>query len=126
MEKTTNSKNGAPRLKQLSDVPAIEESRNLLLRGRADVMKFVESPLVRACEIFFDKGIQTLASSCNPKDIAAGSAYVIINYGKLSPENQETARSFSQPIDYDNMRAVKIEIPITSESSVEDIEQTLV
>lgn len=108
---------------KISEVPAIEESRNMLLRGRADVATLVEAPLVRACEFFFDKGIRTLASSANAKDVADGNAYIIIDFDNLSPENQEIARTLSVPISYDGIQAIKIEIPITTESTSAEIEQ---
>jgi len=108
-------------IRKVSDLPAIEESRNMLFTGRADISRFVEASLVPACESFYDKGIRTLASSCNAKDLLDGNAYIIIDFDTLSEANQAIARTLAEPISYDRMQAVKIRIPITAESQADDI-----
>lgn len=105
----------------ISEIPAIEKTRNALIGGREEIKEYVEAPLLAACEEFYDKNIQTLASSCNAKDIAEGKAYIIINFDKLSLENQAVAKTISTPEPYDGVQAVKIEIPITPESDSEKI-----
>lgn len=105
----------------IAEMRPIEESRNIPILGKEAISKLVETPLVSACEILYDKNIQTLASSANAKDIAIGYGHLIINFDTLSEENQELAKRLGEVDEYDGMQAVLIKIPISETSTVEDI-----
>ncbi|MFA7663145.1 MAG: hypothetical protein WCX88_04500, partial [Patescibacteria group bacterium] len=109
----------------LAEVPAIEETTSKIL-NKADLKKFVEAPLLSACEEFYDKNIQTLASSANKTDIRSGGhAYIYIDFGSLSAENKQIALQYGQPEDsHYSKNSLKIEIPITETTTVEEITQT--
>ena len=106
---------------RIAGITAIEESRNKQILGREKISEIVEAPLVSACQILYDKNIETLASSANAKDIAIGYGHIIINFDSLSEENQEIARTLGEIEEYDGMRAVIIKIPISETSTLEDI-----
>ena len=101
--------------RQIKDVAPIEEPRNISIKGRTEISRYVEAPLLTACEELWDKGIRTLSSSANQKDMQTGHGYIIIDFDNLSPENKEIASSFAQPMEYDEMQAVKIEIPLSED-----------
>lgn len=105
----------------LAETPPIEESRNQILTSKDDIKKLIEQPLLDACEIFWDLNIQTLSSSANQKDLISGEVYIIIDFDHLSEENQNIAQKYSKPIDYDGRKAIKITIPVSKKTTVEDI-----
>ena len=111
-----------PNPERLTDLEPIEESRNTMIINREQIGQYIESPLVKACEVLWDKGVRTLSTSANKKDISEGAGYIIIDFDNLSPQNQEVATSLSEPIEYDGMQAVKIPIPLDETSILSDIE----
>lgn len=115
-------KNEKPTL-AVSEIKPIEESRNIVLEGRDSISKYVESPLVSACQIFWDKNIQTLSSSCNEKDVAIGYGHIIVDFDSMSPENQSIASSIGTPVEYDGRLALEIKFPINKETTTEEIER---
>lgn len=107
----------------LSSIEPICEGRNFVIESREQIKKFVELPLLKACEELYDKNIQTLSSSANEKDIKSGEAYIIINYDTLSDGNKKIAESFAMPTEYDSFNAVKIVIPVNKNTQFEEINQ---
>lgn len=107
----------------LREVEPIEVSRNQMVIKRDQLEKIVERPLLKASIELYDKNIRTLASSANKKGIEQGFVYLIIDFDSLSKENQEIAKQLSKPIDYDEGKAIKIEIPVTEGTTLEEIEQ---
>jgi len=108
----------------MSELEPIEQSRNRTILERADLKEIVEKPLLSACEKLYDKNIRTLSTSCNKKDIETGFAYIIIDFDTLSTENQEIARQMGDPISYDEMMAVKIELPISVNTTATEVERS--
>lgn len=107
----------------VTEINPIEKSRNQMIMGRDEIKELVELPLVRACEGLWDKGVRTLSSSANKKDVGS-NAYIILDYGSMSPENQEIAQEMEEVIDYDGMKAVKLKIPIEDgDVSFSEVEQ---
>lgn len=107
----------------LADVPVIEESSNQMIISRDQLEKLIERPLLQACEELYDKNIRTLSSSANKKDIEAGNVYVILDFDSLSEKNKKIALNFASPIEYDRLKAVKIIIPVSDKTTVDEISQ---
>lgn len=105
----------------LSSVKPIEKSRNLIVKERSELEGIVERPLLRACQILYDKNIRTLATSSNTKDLDGG-AYIIIEYSSLSDENKRIAKRYGDVFDYDGMKAVKIIIVFDEKTSIVVVE----
>lgn len=105
----------------IAETPAIEATRNQVIRSRESIKDIVEGPLVSACEEFYDKNIRTLGTTANAKDIEMGYGTIILDYDHLSADNKIIAQKFAEPEEYDEMQAVIIKIPITPSSTFEDI-----
>ena len=112
-----------PKISTLSEVPAIEESRNQMIIRRDQIKDFVEQPLLNAGQDMWDKNVRTLSASANKKDIEVGEAYIIIDFNSLSEENKQVAQQLAEPIDYDGIRAVKVPIPVCFTTTTEHISQ---
>jgi len=108
--------------KTIEELEPIEQSRNLWFATRDDISRFVEAPLLKACEILWDKNIRTLSTSANAKDLYDGFGYIIIDFDNLSEENQQIAQTLAEPVEYDGMIAVKIEIPLKEGDTAQDVE----
>jgi hypothetical protein len=116
----------------LDSIEPIQESSNFF--DRNDIKKFVEPPLVAACENFYDKNIRTLLSSANKKDIEIGEAYIIIDYDTLSGDNKKIAEEvgslyFTKIGSGDKSkeaRELKIVIPLDKNVTIQEIEQKAV
>ena len=107
----------------ITEVKAIERSRNSMITTREEIREYVETPLVDACERFWDLNVQTLSSSANAKDVDR-KAYIIIDYGSLSDANKKIADESGEKVDnYDGRPAVDIVIPVTKETTAEEIKQ---
>ncbi len=107
----------------LSEVAPIEENRNQIIREKKQIKDLVESPLLLTCEDLWDKNIKTISTSANKKDIEAGNASIIIDFESLSEDNKQIARQYGSPVDYDNIKVVEIIIPISKETTVEELSQ---
>lgn len=111
----------------IAEIEAIEESRGHMIRTRDEICKYVEPPLVPACEHFWDLNIRTLSSSANAKDIGR-KAFILIDYNSLSDENKKIAEESADLLEnYDGRPAIDFKIPITNETTLEQVkEQALV
>jgi len=104
---------------RLEKVQPIEESAGQKIT-KENIGKFVEAPLVEACEIFYDKNIRTLSSSANKKDMERGEAHIILDVSTMSLENREIAKKEGEEIgEYGGCEAVEITIPIEEGSENE-------
>jgi hypothetical protein len=121
---STDEVSGIETNRSLSEIPPTEKNRNEMIANREEIRGLVEAPLVRACEGLYNKNIRTLASSANRKDAEVGYAYLIVDVGTMSQENQEIARLAGEIIDYDGRKAVELKIPLTSEVGEQRIEET--
>ena len=106
----------------ISEVSPIEEGRNQIIRTRNEIARLVETPLLPACEQFYNKNIMTLSTTANVKNIhPEGFANIVIDFDSLSPENQEIASESGRVVNYDNRRALILEHGVNSTTSVEEI-----
>ncbi len=107
----------------IAEVKAIEESRSQMFKTRGEISKYVELPLVSACEHFWDLNIRTMASSANAKDVGR-EAYILIDYDSLSDENKKIAEESADLLEnYDGRSAVDFKVPITDETTLEQLKQ---
>lgn len=118
----------------LSEIKVIAQTSGLVFRERKEIKELVEPPLVSACEMLYDKNIETWGSSANEKDVRVGWAYIAINraslseenrhiYDELPIENKEVDDEFGPPKDEDDMF---IYFPTKSDTTAGDIEQASV
>ena len=113
------SKEGGEPKEGLEEVQPIEESAGQKIT-RENMERFVEAPLIEACEILYDKNIRTLSSSANKKDIEKGEAHIILDISTMSSENKEIAKKEGEEIgEYGGFEAVEITIPIEEGSGDE-------
>lgn len=111
----------------LSQVEPIEE-RGISVQGSEDLKEVVESPLLEACQILYEKGIRTIMSSANKKDLSVGEVYIIIDHDTLSPENKKLAESMGKLHTTHGSiptKAVKISIPIVG-TTVGDVRKSAI
>jgi hypothetical protein len=109
----------------LSDIEPIEEG-GMVVENREDLRSFVEAPLLEACQRFFDKGIKTVFSSANKKDVRSGYAHIALDFESLSPVNQKIAMSLGKEGIIHGSRIRKgiyLEIPITETSILGEIKK---
>jgi hypothetical protein len=76
----------------ISQIKPIENSRNCIPSNREMLAELVEQPLLEPCKNLWDKGIRTMASSANLKDLEVGYAHLFIDYDSLSEENKKIAK----------------------------------
>lgn len=112
------------KINAIAEVKAIGEGRGQMIKTRDEIVKYVESPLVSACEHFWDLNVRTLESSANAKDVGRG-AEIVIDYDTLSDENKKIAKEYAEPLsDYEGdvgRSAVSFKIPITNETTLEEV-----
>ncbi|MCF7917307.1 MAG: sugar transferase, partial [Candidatus Omnitrophica bacterium] len=101
---------------KVSEVSAIQLAKSLNVDNREQLQAIVETPLVRACQLLFDRGIKTIATSANARDVLAGYAYIKIDRSSLTIFNQEIANRVCEGIHRDEIR-----IKLEKESTVESV-----
>jgi len=112
-------------LKPLSEIEPIEEG-GLTPQNREDLKMWVEAPLLDACQQFYDKGITTVFSSANQKDISNGYAHIALDFDSLSPRNQEIALRLGEEGKIHGSkpsRGVYLKIPVHSKTTAGDIKK---
>jgi hypothetical protein len=110
------------RTRKIGELEPIELSRDSLVEQKGDLDNIVEAPLLSACQELYDKNIITLSSSANRKDLQRGVASITINADALSNDNREIALSMGHAFVADDINQIGIEIPISADSTFEDIE----
>lgn len=109
----------------ISEIEPIEESGGGAGAGfskRAEIAQFVEPPLRTACEMLWDKNVQTVGSSANKKDLTTGKAYINIDYHSLSDENKKIAEQLGEVSESFSGPVVTVYIPMTEQSTVGEIQ----
>lgn len=84
----------------------------------------IEFPLLEAVKSFNEKGIKTIFSSANQKDIEIGEVYITLDYDSLNESNKKTALSFSEigsSHGSKEIRSVKISIPTHENMTVGEV-----
>ena len=112
----------------ISSVKPIEEG-GITAEKAEDLETLVEAPLLESCKILHEKGIKTVFSSANKKDIANGYAYITLDLEALSEKNREIALRIGKlgTIHGATMRdGIYIEIPIRESSTVGEVKQEAV
>jgi hypothetical protein len=97
----------------LNEVSPIHKTRGLVITKKEQIKEIVESPVVKACEIFWDKNIQTYESSANSENIKSGIAWIRINFDTLSEANKKIALQYGQPYEETMNAGQMIELPIS-------------
>ena len=110
----------------IKDIEPIEQGI-VDFQNRSEIKEHVESPLVSACEHFWDLNIKTLMSSANRNDIGNIYAYIDLDYNSLSKENKMIASQFGDIFNMHGPKktdAVKINIlEITPKTTSEQVEE---
>jgi len=109
----------------ISSVEPIEEG-GLSVENTEELETLVEAPLLDACKILHKKGIRTVFSSANKKDVVGGYAHIALDLGTLLEKNKEIAQRVGKPgkIHGATMKdGIYIEIPINENSTVGEIRQ---
>lgn len=110
--------------RKVSEVAPTNFSRATTIRERQQIVEIVEEPLQAACQILYDKNIQTLDSTANMKDLSEGAsrAGIAIDYNTLSRENRQIAESMGlTPQAYDDSQAIEISIPMNVDSTIQEV-----
>ena len=97
---------------------------------RDELMKIVELPCLDATIALYDKNIRTISTSANRRDIGF-NGYISIDLLSLSEENKQVLKKF-YPNEYakaienttDGESSFAFEVPITSNSTVEEVSQS--
>ena len=74
---------------------ALAGSKNAIVKKREFLKEIIDEPCLKACEILYDKNIQTVNSSANKTNIG-NSANVTINFDTLNSKNKSIARELAQ------------------------------
>ena len=109
----------------ISSVEPIEEG-GVTVGSAEDLDAVVEAPLLDACKILHEKGIRTVFSSANKKDVADGYVYIALDLETLSEKNREIALRVGKPGKIHGATMVDgifIEIPVTESSTVGVVRQ---
>jgi hypothetical protein len=110
----------------ISKVPIIDKSRSIMIAKRQEIKELVESPLIDACKIFWDKNIRTLETSANEKDTQTGHAYIGIDFNNLSQENRKIAKRYGDTHDDLGSTVLRILIPVNESISITEISEKAV
>ena len=113
----------------MKDVPRIMENRGELILQREQIRALVELPAVKACEHLYDLNIQTIYANANCEyfegDNEPCRAWVTIDAGSLSEENQEIAKNESFWREGSEGTFVEISVPFDKDTPVEEVENHL-
>jgi len=120
MKKNPLEQQKQPVVSSLAEIPAICKTFTMIAK-REQIKDLVEQPLVKACEIFWDKNIETFSSSANQKDIKGGSAYINIYFDSLSKENQKIGQQYGKLQKNLDKNILAIEIPISESTTVDEV-----
>jgi len=108
----------------LSEVQPIEDGGYDPEVQGVNLETLIEFPLLEAVKSFNEKGIKTLFSSANKKDIEIGEVYITLDYDSLNEANKKTALEFSDvgsSHGSTEKRSVKISVPTHENMTVGDV-----
>lgn len=114
-----------PVISSINEVQPIQKTFGLQILTRDSIKDFVELPLVKACEVFWDKNIPTLESSANFQDMKK-EGYIGLDFNNLSEENKEIAKQYGNPHQlyvnkYPEILSIRIPIAISNSETVEEV-----
>ncbi len=104
------------------DIDPIEVSSSEIIATKEDVAQKIEEPLQESIVELMEKGIKTLSSSANRKDIPIGYGHVILDYESLSQENKGVVKEQKYQVIEDfglrkKIKVVEIRIPLDSSTT---------
>ncbi len=102
----------------LADISAIKQSRGIEINTREQIKELVEWPLVKGCEVFWDKNIRTTESSANSGDIQNGFCYIRIDFDSLSEDNKKIAQRYGEPRNDLGSNVLEIRIPVNESPNI--------
>ncbi len=108
----------------LSEVKPIETGGLDPKTSGINLETLIEFPLLEAVKLFNEKGIRTIFSSANRKDIEIGEVYITLDYDSLNEVNKKTALDFSEVGNShgsETQQSVKISIPTHENMTVGDV-----
>lgn len=95
--------------------------------SRNTLANLVEAPLLDACYALYDKGIRTVASSANARDVIIGEAHITLDVVTMSEANRRivTELELEQVLlpvsDTQALLVAKIQIPVTPDTTSSEI-----
>jgi len=104
----------------LSEIPPIEGG-GMTPQSKDDLARLVEAPLLEACQIFFDKGVETSMSSANRKDVEIGYVHLIIRFDSLSSRNKKIASDLGERYSHLNREYLKITMPVDETTTAQKV-----
>lgn len=114
----------------LKDIPPIEESNNSNIPEKEKLKDFVEEPLIDTVTELMEKGVETIASSANKKDLlpTKGFANITLNWESLSDENKEILgkKDYAEMVEFGNFKkdqAVDLKIPVNDLMTIDEIKE---
>ncbi len=108
----------------ISDIEPIEQG-GLTPQDREGLRNLVEAPLLDACQLLYDKGVKTVFSSANKKDVGRYGS-IDIDFESLSPNNKTIALRIGKANGIWGSiprKGVSIQIPITPQSTLGEIRE---
>jgi len=121
--------------KKIKDVPAFHQGTNIPVNTKDDLKGIVEEPCLKACQMLFDKNIETIDSGCNGEN-CPDCAYIVINYDTLDAHNKQIADNMvnnktvkffpkSDVCIRNYFNQIFINIPASPEETVSSVEKRL-
>ena len=120
LEKEISSHNTA---EEIASTNPIKKYRGHVIKRRSDIKEWVEGSLLKACEIFYDKNIQTISTSANRNDIGR-EGRIDLEYTGLSEENKEIAKEVGRLLtDGEGFKSINISIPVNKRTTRGEVER---
>ena len=76
-------------VRYLRDIEPISFAPGERVSSREELEELVEPPLLRACQMLFDKNVHTTVSSANKNNLINGRVSFAVDYGSLSDDNKK-------------------------------------
>lgn len=110
--------------KTLNNIGRIMESGNEPIFHKEELEQYVEPPLLKACEVFYGKGIRTVCTDANIENVKiSNNVSIYLDFNHLSDENRLIAKNlnFEHRTNSHYGNVIVIEIPANIHSNVEEI-----
>lgn len=104
------------------NLPKIPHSRDGKIVRKTDIAKFVELPLLKACEIFWDKNIKTTETHANTQAIQEGLCYIRLDFETLSEENKQIALPLGTIHEDLGNKILEIALTVNKSTSPQEVE----
>lgn len=109
--------------RKLTEVEVFLRHGGILPRTREDLVEFIEEPMLRACQILYDKNVRTFWACGCIRAIMEGVATIQLDWARLSTEN----RLIAQQVEGDHwgkgdFESSVLTVPVSEETTVEELE----